>query len=306
MFSNMKIGMRLAIGFAATLILLIVIAVIGVNRIGALNGEVNDLAKDKFPKSVMAADINESVAVISRQLRNAYLFSDVERQRSLDSIAEERKKITATLDKLDKVVTSEKGKEALSKIKTSRAAYVGSQEKAIEMIKANAKQADFVALLSGELRKTQDEYNKAVIDFSNLQNELVEKAGAAAEEEAVSATRLLIILGVIAVVLTVIAGWVITRSITLPTAKLVESAGKMAKGDFAFALDINSRDEIGDLANAIKTMQSAMQAMMADAVLLSKAAVEGKLSTRADANKHQGDFAKMPGQTSVPPVPSLR
>ena len=295
MFNNLKIGVRLATGFAVTLVLLIVIAVIGVNRIAALNAEVTDLAKDKFPKSVLAADITESIGTISRQLRNAYLYSDSERQKSLDAIGDERKKITETLDKLDRVVTSDKGRELLAKIKTSRAAYVVSQEKAIELIKANAKQSDFSSLLQGELRKTQNEYNKAVLDFGNLQNELVEKAGAAAEEEAASASRLLTILGVIASILTVFAAWVITRSITGPTQKLVEGANKMAKGDFSFSLDIDSKDEIGALANAIKAMQAAVQAMIADAALLSKAAVEGKLATRADASKHQGDFAKIVG-----------
>src|SRR6202034_639380 len=37
----------------------------------------------------------------------------------------------------------------------------------------------------------------------------------------------------------------------------------------------------------------AVNALVADAGLLSKAAVEGKLATRADATKHQGDFRKV-------------
>ena len=45
MLNNLKIGVRLGIGFAITLVLLIVIAVIGVNRIASLNAEVDDLAK---------------------------------------------------------------------------------------------------------------------------------------------------------------------------------------------------------------------------------------------------------------------
>ena len=293
MFNNLKIGVRLALGFALTLALLIVIAVIGVNRISALNAEVTDLAKDKFPKSVWAADITESIGSISRQLRNAYIFADAERQKSLDAIADERKVNTATLDKLDKVVTSDKGKELLAKIKSARAAYLVSQDKAFELIKSNAKQADFAALLQGELRTSQSAYNQAVLDFGNLQNELVDKAGVAAEEEAANATRLLTILGVVASVLTLLSAWVITRSVTAPTAKLVDCANKMGKGDFAFRLDIQTKDEIGDLANAIQSMQAAVKAMITDAALLAKAAVEGRLTTRADASKHQGDFAKI-------------
>ena len=35
-----------------------------------------------------------------------------------------------------------------------------------------------------------------------------------------------------------------------------------------------------------------LDALVADAEMLSKAAVEGKLATRADASKHQGDTAR--------------
>ncbi len=214
MLNNLKIGVRLGIGFAITLVLLIVIAVIGVNRIASLNAEVDDLAKDKFPKTVLAGDLSESVGIISRELRNAYLYSDVERQKSLDTIAEQRKKITETLDKLDKLVTSDKGKEAMAKVKSARAAYVGSQEKAIELIKANAKQAEFVVLMQGELRKNQEDYNQAIAKFSDLQDELVQKAGATAEAQADAGKQLLIVLGAVAAFLTILSGWLITRSIT--------------------------------------------------------------------------------------------
>jgi methyl-accepting chemotaxis protein len=98
---------------------------------------------------------------------------------------------------------------------------------------------------------------------------------------------------VVASILTIAAAWVITRSISGPITKLVEGSNKMAKGDFAFSLDMDSKDEVGELATAIKSMQAAVQAMIADATLLSKAAVEGKLATRADASKHQGDFGRI-------------
>jgi methyl-accepting chemotaxis protein len=47
------------------------------------------------------------------------------------------------------------------------------------------------------------------------------------------------------------------------------------------------------LKNNLNTCIEAVNAMAADAVLLVKAAVEGKLATRADASKHQGDFRKI-------------
>jgi methyl-accepting chemotaxis protein len=43
----------------------------------------------------------------------------------------------------------------------------------------------------------------------------------------------------------------------------------------------------------IERLRAAVKALITDANMLSKAAVEGKLATRADASKHQGDFRKI-------------
>ncbi|MBK7766956.1 MAG: MCP four helix bundle domain-containing protein [Sulfuritalea sp.] len=66
-------------------------------------------------------------------------------------------------------------------------------------------------------------------------------------------------------------------------------ANKIAQGDISSTIVVAADDSTSLLAS-MKRMSGAIQAMTADANLLSKAAVEGKLSTRADATKHQGDF----------------
>ncbi|MCX8017378.1 MAG: MCP four helix bundle domain-containing protein, partial [Rhodocyclaceae bacterium] len=58
MLNNLKIGIRLGIGFAVTLALLIAISVVGFTRLNALNVELNDLVKDKFPKTVYANSVS--------------------------------------------------------------------------------------------------------------------------------------------------------------------------------------------------------------------------------------------------------
>ena len=293
MLSNLKIGVRLGIGFAVTLALLVVIAVISVSRITALNASVNSLVTDRVPVTVVANKIVENVNAISRYLRNAYIYSDTDQQKSLESVAETRKAISDDLDKLDKMIKTEEGKVLLGKIKEARTVYVGNQNKMLALIKANAPRADVVALLSGDLRSTQADYLKTVGDLKDYENGLVQKEGKQAAADAASGVLLLEILGVAAVVLAALLGWLITRSITAPTRKLVEGANKMAAGNFGFKLEVDSKDEVGMLANSLRSLQGAVQAMIADANLLAKAAVEGKLETRADAAKHQGDFNKI-------------
>ncbi len=59
-------------------------------------------------------------------------------------------------------------------------------------------------------------------------------------------------------------------------------------------LDLNGKPfKVVKYAIDVTAQKLALNAMMADAALLTKAAVEGKLATRADATKHQGDYRKV-------------
>src|ERR1019366_8132796 len=59
-------------------------------------------------------------------------------------------------------------------------------------------------------------------------------------------------------------------------------------------LDLNGKPfKVVKYAIDVTAQKQALNAMLADAALLTKAAVEGKLATRADASKHQGDYRKI-------------
>ena len=59
-------------------------------------------------------------------------------------------------------------------------------------------------------------------------------------------------------------------------------------------LDMNGKPfKVVKYATDITPQKAAVNAMIADAIMLSQAAVEGKLATRADASKHHGDYRKV-------------
>ncbi|MCP9758053.1 methyl-accepting chemotaxis protein, partial [Aquitalea sp. S1-19] len=124
----------------------------------------------------------------------------------------------------------------------------------------------------------------------DYQIKLMNESGEAAAELSQQTQLLLIALGGIAVTLTLLIGFLITRSITRPLGEAVGAAKKMAAGDFGFTLENQHRDEVGEMVRAVGAVQTSVQAMAADTRLLSLAAVEGRLDTRAEAGKHQGEF----------------
>ena len=68
---------------------------------------------------------------------------------------------------------------------------------------------------------------------------------------------------------------------------------KISKGNIPAKITDNYNGDFNVIKNNLNTCIDAVGALVADANMLAKAAVEGKLETRADASKHGGDFRKI-------------
>ena len=67
----------------------------------------------------------------------------------------------------------------------------------------------------------------------------------------------------------------------------------IAKGNIPAKITDSYNGDFNILKNNLNTCIDAVNALVSDANLLAIAAVEGRLATRADASKHQGDFRKI-------------
>ena len=82
------------------------------------------------------------------------------------------------------------------------------------------------------------------------------------------------------------------------TGKLVDGLGKLAQGDVNFTIVTEPADDdtrevnatFESIADALNTCVTVVNALSADAAMLSQAAMEGRLSTRADAGRHPGAY----------------
>ena len=256
MFSNMKLAVRLGLGFAITLALLLVISVVSYTRLNALNVKIESMVNDKFPKTVQANNVIEAINTIARHLRNSYIFSGAEQLKSIDAIAPQTKIISDNIEKLDKSITSDKGRELFKTITVARTAYVASHDAFLELLKAD-KKAEIVTLLQGDLRKTQTDYVKGVNALVDYQTELMHEAGKDADDLVIATERLIIILGSIAAILSALIGWIITRSVVKQIGGEPNYArdmvARLADGDLTMQLQTHPKDD-SSLLFAIKQM----------------------------------------------------
>ena len=72
-----------------------------------------------------------------------------------------------------------------------------------------------------------------------------------------------------------------------------EYVDRISKGDIPPRITDSYNGDFNEIKNNLNACIDAVNALVADAAMLSKAAVEGKLGTRAEASKHQGDYRKI-------------
>ncbi|HZX30208.1 MAG TPA: methyl-accepting chemotaxis protein [Rhodocyclaceae bacterium] len=254
MFNNIRIGTRLAGSFALVVFLLVVVAWLGVSRMAMINGALQTIAEERFPKTVWANDIVDAVNVVARAVRNAMLTAKPEEVKAeFERIPAQSQVITDRLDKLEKAAVTEADREMLKKLTTLRAAYVAQLGKLKELATAGQKE-EAVVLLMGDMRKSQNAYIKGVGELVSYQGELMSKASKEAAQAYEAARNLAIGISAAAVLIAVaIAIW-LTRGITRPLNEAVKVANQLADGDLTAHIDVSSKDETGQLLSAMQAM----------------------------------------------------
>jgi methyl-accepting chemotaxis protein len=242
----------------AVVALLIVVAVIGVTRLGALNEDTNLIVNDRVPKVTMVNTVTDELNKSARYIRNMMLMTDPAQIKvEATRWAESRKVIAETLPKLEKVLSDPKGVAIFKEITDARAKYLPLADRMQKHID-EGKQEDARKILYGEFRPVQVAYFDGLKKISDFQSELMIKAGKDSEDEYKLARIIMLAITGGAVLLALMIAFGVTRSITQPMAEAVKIAQTVAKGDLTSRIEVNSTDETGQLLQALKDMNESL------------------------------------------------
>ncbi len=254
MFKNMKIGVRLGIGFGLVVVLMVAIAAIGITRMAVLNESLENINKDKWPKVLLLEDGLAGVNAVGIGARDLLIATDKAGiQSARDRILEGRSSIGKAWDKLKPTLVQPKGVEMFQAILESREKYIAAQDDIIKLAE-DGKTEEARAFLEAEFRPSANEYRKRVNELIQFQGTLMTELGNAAAEQYNQARTLMFGMSVAAFLFAAgIAFWV-TRSITRPLGEAVGVANSLSEGDFSVKIEVQSKDETGMLLNAMKNM----------------------------------------------------
>ena len=267
MFANMKLAVRLGLGFGAVIMLLLVSTYIGYSGLKMGAEDLDRMVNDRFPKTVLANDILTAININARAMRNVLLVkAPADVQKELDRIPEQRKVIAVRFDALEKDIQSAKGRAVLKNAQDARAIFVKDLDMFLDFQKAGLNE-EAVDLMVGRIRKTQADYSKAVSAIVEFQTGLMEDEGKEGAQEANAAVRNQLILASIAILLAIAIAWWIIHSITKQLGGEPDYARDMvvrlSEGDLTMKLETHPKDD-SSLLYAMKQMVGKLSEVVAD------------------------------------------
>ncbi len=285
----MKISVRLIIGFTSLLVIMVVMIFVAKNSLADINAQVEDFVNDKFPKTVEANNIIDNLNEQARFIRNILIYQDSNKTiEETNNIDESKKKLAASLKKLEETITSKEGKAILSSLMESREKFLPVMDKTLNFAQAG----NYIEArnLLEDLRKAQIEYIGKVSKLIEFQTELVNQSGKDATDIYDSSVTMLYIMIFAGLLFAAgIAFWIIL-SITKPLNRAVAAAGSIASGDLSVNLKTNSKDETGLLLNAMEAMTISINNLMKETNVLIDGVNNGKLDLRGNADGYKGSW----------------
>jgi len=288
MFKNMKIGMRLGLGFSVVLLLMVVLIYEGLGGMAAQNEKMNKILNENNVKTALCNTMAENIHIVTRVMRSLILVNDsASQQGEKEKIVKARAAYDKAREELEKFPASEQGRAIRKKIDEAAEVAREVNSKVIELGMAN-KDDEARDLLLATAAPLTNKWQEAIDENLQRQMENNEADAKAASEAYSEARNLMFMLGGIAILMGIgIAFWV-TRSITQPLNIAMSAAQKIATGDLSSNIQVDSSDETGLLLAAMKTMQDNLSQVVAEIKGIVAAANKGDFSTKIQMNGKAG------------------
>lgn len=211
MFKNMKIGVRLGVGFGLVVLLMIVIATIGITRMAILNASLDNVNNDKWPKVLLLQDGLSGVNVISLGGRDILIAADRHGvQTAKEEIYAGRASLGKAWEKLKPTLLEPEGMRMFELIISSRTRYVAAQDQLIKLAE-EGRIDEGRSFMGYEFRPAAEEYRQRVNNLIEFQGALMNDLGREAAEQYNQARTLMFAMSVIAFLLAAAIAYWVTR-----------------------------------------------------------------------------------------------
>jgi methyl-accepting chemotaxis protein len=329
---NMKIGKKLTASFLIIAIILGIVAVIGYMNMKSINDGMTTMYFDRT-LPIQYLGITDALFYEIRGDHYKELIYPDTRAEIRAKISTNQKLIKEEMDKYRATSLFPEEKEGLAKFDAAYAEYNAKMKEHQDMMDKGQTKEVIDLMGAGAMTEIRKKVSDAINDLETINQKGAEEINNQGDATFASSTFAITLTGIIGVIAALAIGFILSKSISVPLGKGVVMMQEMSLGHLGTRLNMNRKDEIGvlaasmdsfsndlqnivlgamkeiaagnlsievspkddrdEIAPSMKDMLEALRGLVAEANMLSNAAVDGKLGTRGDINRFKGGYREI-------------
>ncbi|SDY93411.1 methyl-accepting chemotaxis protein [Variovorax sp. YR634] len=255
---NLKIGTRLGLGFAVVLLLMLVIAATGMQRLASVGKATEDMMQNALVKERLA---NQWSNLLGPAIVNSFAMVKATDPKAVAYFEKGRADKSALINpvqkKLEELLTSPEEKKLYAGVADARGVVLATIGK-INKLKTEGKNEEAMEMADNQFAPALTVYEEAVAKLAAYQRDRIDGLAQDIEANHTTGETTLMVLSGIALVLGALFAWRLTLGIVRPLGHAVEVAETVAAGDLSTHIEVESRDETGQLMHALREMNASL------------------------------------------------
>jgi len=298
MRGDMKIRIKLFIGFGIIMFTCAIVALTALYAISKLDANIIALSDTRIPQMKSIAEITQAVSSSALHIEDAVMATDQAAvEVDLGAAAANQKAAAESLEKLKNALTSENGKALFQTLAARRAPYLAIQKQVVDLLSEGKKEAALKALR--EIKPTRENYQAALVGLDGEIRQ-VAKLEAGETVSAASTARLAIvaIMLVATGVALLVAFWIV-NSITRPLNAAMETADRIADRDLTVEVSGINSTETGRLMAAMGNMVQNLRDIVSQTTHISASIASSSTQLHATSEKIASGAEQVACQTQT-------
>jgi methyl-accepting chemotaxis protein len=261
------IGRRIGAGFLVVVLSMVAVIAAGVIQVNQVSDKLTVINDQNAVKQRYAINFRGSVHDRAIALRDVVLAADQAGvQAEVETIDTLAAAYAESEGPMDDIFTSSDvsgaEQDALADIKAVQDSTLPLIQQVVDL-RAAGKDTEALKVLTEQAKPAFVEWLRVINVFIDLEESMNKAETADARSIADRFVLIMLLLGLGAVVIAVVAAWRTTRTITSPLSEAKDGLSAVAGGDLTQRLEVRSADEVGQMAESFNTAMDAMGSVMA-------------------------------------------
>jgi methyl-accepting chemotaxis protein len=292
---NLSIRIKIMLSFFVVLLIVITIGISSLYQLSSVDRDTNEITNHWISSINYANQINKDFTLLRVKEYHMLVSSSEDTAIIKAELVQLKAKIEKESKDYQQIITYAEGKKYFTTFRDDYSKYV-EENKKIMAIAGNGKINEAKTLLNGQ---SLNYY----LSISNTLNKLVEinttgtnNASAKVSGTLKSAFFSISLTIILSIIISIWMAILLANNISKGIAKIKEAAQKFAIGDMDLDLNIDSKDEIGQVAEIFCEIAATMKHISENAKLIAKGDLTIHIAKRSEKDELLGSLSEMVGR----------